>query len=279
MRKHVTNGALSALCMFGLMGCGGERIDSEWRTVDIEIDGEAGDWSHVEFVEKDDMRFAVVNDGTHLYACIIPGSVSATNQIMLQGLTVWFDAAGGEEKAFGVRFPLGLTESSDTMKSIQRLRQSEQPDRSAVFEEFKKSLTNFELRTLGKSAARLAVDNGQGIEVQVGLSFNNSMIYELKVPLAVDGVAHHALGVSPGVPIGVGLDSPEFDREVMMQRMGSSSRGSGGGKGGGGRGGGRRGGRGGSSAARPEIPDPIDIWGKLQLAAQPLTDVSFRLNK
>src|SRR5262249_60643297 len=36
------------------------------------------------------------------------GDRDVERQIRLEGLTVWFDPAGGKEKAFGLRFPLGF---------------------------------------------------------------------------------------------------------------------------------------------------------------------------
>ena len=75
---------------------------------------------------------------------------------------------------------------------------------------------------------------------------------------------------SPGDVIGVGLETPEIDREAMRQQMGAR----GGRRGGGGRGGrsgmGRAGGgRGGMGRAGggQQRPDPLKLWTTVTLAA------------
>ena len=74
--------------------------------------------------------------------------------------------------------------------------------------------------------------------------------------------------------IGIGLVTPEVDREAMRQEMGMGGGRGGGGKGGGGRGGGGRqggsGGRGGFAGPPEgvERPDPLDLWATVTLAAE-----------
>ena len=251
-----------------VLGCGGFDLKSTWRDRNVVIDGAAGDWQGVltSVDEKGDVGF--LNDGEHLYICFIPRDRNIENQMIVRGLTLWFDPQGGEEKHFGVRFPLGLIENPDAMQQMAMMRQTRNTDRSEFLDEFAHTLSHLEVLT-ARDTTRLGVDDSAGLEVAIGVSRSNSLIYEIKVPLRESTEFRYAIGATKKNVIGVGLETPEIDFETLRNEMrarggGRARAGMGGGRSGGGTGGG--GGMGGGMRGRPEIPEPLKAWGKLLLA-------------
>ncbi|UCE02499.1 MAG: hypothetical protein JSW67_14850 [Candidatus Latescibacterota bacterium] len=221
-----------------VFGCGGFDMKSGWRDRDIVIDGQAGDWQSVlsTFDEKGDVGF--LNDDKHLYICFIPRDPQIENQMIVRGLTVWFDREGGDKKTLGVRFPLGLIESPDAMQGMSMMRRNRDPDRKKLLDEFQHTLTRFEVVTVDDST-RFALGESGGIEVAIGRPAKNVL--------------------------GVGLETPEIDLEALRQQMRARGEGRPAAGRGGGRSSGMGGGRGGMRG-RPGSAEPLDAWGKLFLA-------------
>jgi hypothetical protein len=95
----------------------------------------------------------------------------------------------------------------------------------------------------------------------------------MKMPLRESPDASLAVGLEEQESFSIGLVTPEFDRSSMMNRRGGMM-GGGGGRGGKGGFGGRGGGRGGGPGrSRPQMPEPIDVWVKIELAPSGVGDV------
>ncbi len=244
-------------------GCG-NKLELASQSLDrkIKVDGQHGDWEGVmTFMEKENVSVGLLNDNEFLYVCLVSGDRQIRSQIMRLGLTLWFDPHGGKNRTFGIRFPLGLQEFGVPLGGRGNERDMERFQ--VLFEE---SLS--ELEILGPDEDdrfRLGVMGARGIEVDAAIS-SGTLVYELKVPLKTSERYEFAMGAEAGGVVGVGLETGEFDREMMRERMGSSRPpgGMGGRRGGGGRGGSRGGGFGGG---RPEMPEPLKVWANVQLAA------------
>jgi hypothetical protein len=118
-----------------------------------------------------------------------------------------------------------------------------------------------ELYGPGKGDAHnFIVDAAPGIAVKVG-QVEGYLVYELKLPLARTSETPYAIEAKPGSLIGVGLETPKFERP---ERRGGFGGGMGGRRGGG------MGGRGGGMGGRREgfeAPKPIKEWAIVQLAS------------
>ena len=103
--------ALAILPML-ILGASGkkQRIDSRWKDRDITIDGDNGEWPGplVPVDEHQRLDAAAANDGQFLYLVLSTSDATLRAQIMGQGLIVWFDPGGGDRKAFGIKFPVGM---------------------------------------------------------------------------------------------------------------------------------------------------------------------------
>ncbi len=262
------------------------RIDSEWRTGAIVVDGTNSEWRRplVQIDEKTPAALAAANDGEYLYLAITASDSATRAQIMRQGLIVWFDPQGKTNKHFGIRFPVG--EPMGPMRGGPGGRRGmpagdrddpaqrdpapyEPPNRLEV------------LGPEGDDARSLLPEYATGISVKVGQA-DGSLFYELKVPLAKSAELPYAIGTKPGALIGIGLETPKIERpseEGGGRSMGIPGMGGGGGRGGGmsgGRGGGGGRGMGGGGRGGPEPAKPMKAWGLLQLAQNRSQEVGGR---
>jgi hypothetical protein len=125
----------------------------------------------------------------------------------------------------------------------------------------------------GKNDRRdLAFEEAPGIQAKIGES-TGVLVYELRVPLVKSDSQPYAIGARTNAMIGVGLETPEFDRSAMRSQMGGGGgrggRGGFGGRGGGMGGRGGYGGRGGMGGGRGfEATKPLKVWNVVQLAVQ-----------
>ncbi len=264
-----------------LQGCGGMKLESRWRDREISIDGMIGSPGEVDrewagartALEDENVSVGLVNDEEYLYMSLVLGDASFGRQVVGMGFTLWFDPDGGNNREFGIRFPLGVGQSGfplagSGMPSFARPdvgSDREDGDFEAHLQETLEAMTQLEILGPGERDRRkLHVHDAGGIDVEMGTS-NGALVYELRVPLA--GMVDHpyAIGAKPGSVIGVGLETPKIDVSAMRDEMKGRGRGGGGRPGGGMRGGGRPGG--GMREMRPEMPEPLNVWGKIRLAS------------
>jgi hypothetical protein len=177
---------------------------------------------------------------------------------------LWFDAAGGTDKQFGVHFPMGMQNAAGMM--MPRDRGGADPEE--LREKFaKESIDEAELiGANGTARITRSLANLPGVDIRTG-NDRGAMVYEYRIPLTADVDSPYGIGAVLGTEIGVGVMTPEVDmsdmREQMRKKTGEGGR-DGGPPGSGGRGG-MGGGRGGMGGP-PDMPDAIDVWAKLTLA-------------
>jgi hypothetical protein len=246
-------------------------FESTWRDRPIVVDGDNEDWDGItSYVEEAKISVGLLNDDHFLYVNLVLWEPTQHRQAIGQGLTLWFDPEGGGEKTLGVRYPLGRMmggsfrggpygggEPGGDPPGARPVREDPEEVREKSLE------TANELEVLGPrniDRHRYAITDAGGVEVRVNPT-QDSLIYELKVPLHKGPGEKFALGVAAGEPIGVTLETPKLERPQM----------SGGppGRGGGGR---PPGGRPGGAHRSP--PDPLEVKAKIRLAAAPTSPVA-----
>ena len=280
---------LAALKLTG--ACNEAELDSLWTTETVDIDGmvEVDDeWTGaMTSFEDQDVSVGLLNDAEFLYVSLIaPGPVG--RQAMVAGLTVWIDPKGGTDEWYGIRFPVPPTPPEGADRGSGRFggfggfgrsggdtqRGRARPGREAGPGE---RLRMVELVGPGEISARqLPRPVGGGLEVDMR-SDGATFVYELKVPLPRDDDHRMGIGVEAGDQIGVGFETGNLRDQIGRGRgggRGAGGGGRGGGFGGGGRGGGGGGGRGGGGRGggpggddRPDRPDPLKLWARVQLSA------------
>ena len=271
--------SIFALCCLAsllfLASCGGKELTSRWRKGDITIDGKNTEWrDSLIVIDNKETSVGLVNDDEFLYIFITSTDRGVARQIFMRGLTLWFDRDGGNDKKFGIRYPLGM--SGNFARNGERTdRDSGEVDTRR--EQMAHVPDELEIFNSGESDPhRMAISESGGIEAKFRMS-EDTLVYELKVPLT-DNMHPFAIGAKAGTFIGVGLDSKGTGEMQRPRGAGDEGRAPGGGfggrRGGGtGGGGGRRGGFGGGGN-RPGTgvqPEPLDVWGKVKLAEKDLS--------
>ena len=260
---------LSSLLTVG--GCASvKQIESSPVTTGVIIDGSAEDWAGALrlFEGESGVSIGVRNNAEALYVALVVRDQAKLRQIMRAGLSLWFDPEGGKEKTFGIRFPLGLMESGAQF-SPRETQQS--PD--ARRELFEASLDEMDIVRDEDKSTRFPRQAIPRLHVTAKMNAG-TLVYELQIPLRTSETHAFAIDAEPGDVIGLGLETPEIDREAMRQGGRGGGRG-GGGRGGGGRGGGGRGGVGGGGqggrggrGAPQQQPETLKLWTIVELAAE-----------
>jgi hypothetical protein len=269
--------SFSALVVFfafatsSIMGCGStQQLASKWSEGPIRIDGSLRDWSDsTAFVEKDGIRYAVMNDGQYLYFCLLSSKAGLGRQMMFRGMTVWFDPNGGEKKTIGLRFPIGMGGMGRSEIPV-RPPEEEQGQQGVRPEEFPRQTPNeFEYLGPGENdRQRVSRLQGQGIEIHLTATLER-FLYELKIPLQYSSQHPYSVETHAGARIGLGVESNTAQRMTESMRGGEGVEGGRPGAGSG-RGGGRMGGGmgrgGGQMPGGSQANMTISFWSHVQLA-------------
>jgi hypothetical protein len=249
-----------------MTGCGGEEIESRWRDREITIDGDASEWRGAEQYSDDQkgVRFAVSNDGEFLYICLTTWNAKTQQQILIRGLTVWFDGQGGDEKRYGIDFP--MTKGPEEMRELREIAAR---DRVKAIEDLLiRSRSEMVIgRTNDYRGQWMFVEDGKALGIEAALDLDERiLVYELKVPLMGGESLPFPDGLAEGLNPGLGLEMGEIDVDEIRREMGGQRPTGGmGGRVGGMRGmGGMGGGRPGET--REAMEEDLEVWMKVRLA-------------
>ncbi len=260
------------LAVISQLGCGSLKVESKWREREIVVDGKSDDWvGALQYFEKKKVSVGMRNDDSFFYMCLIIDQPQLRDQIMAQGLQLWFDPEGGDEKKFGIKFPIGMGRMRPNQEVTEedRERMQDQERRQEIFEN---SLAELEILSAGiDEGIRMAVEEAKGIEIQLKM-YSGQVVYECKIPLLTSEGMPYVIKALAGGVIGVGLESPKQAMRGMGGGMPGGGGKGGGMPGGGGMGGGRGGGTGGTPMGRSghsgnqQMPEELKVWASVQLA-------------
>jgi len=280
---------LSASAVTGLAVLGAASrpaaVTATWRATPIVVDGDDGDWTMpAGSIPKTPLFASVVNDATHVYLRLRTADPAGRLQVLRGGLIVSFDAKGGDKRSLAIKYPVGTPPPlPDERQRDRRPPEGEPRERSkprdpSQMPDIATTVPNrLEVYGPGKDDAwSMVLDQATGIEVKIARQ-QDSVVYELKLPLVKDEAHPYAVGARPGTMIGLGVESPKW--EGFSRQMPGGPGGGMGGRPGGGTGGGPPGGMGGrggpgGGAGRPEggevsPPKPWKTWTTVQLAREP----------
>ncbi len=207
---YVTFTSVSIFLPLFLIGCATTiNLPGHWPNKLIIVDGKNVEWEHTYLVDDNKLVVSCDNDSTFVYVLL------ATNDrplalSMMHGLTVWIDSKGGDDKAFGIRYPLG-----DGFKR----EKGENADELSV-EQFGMPPTEIEILGPEKhDQHRMQMMETGGIQARYRFSVN-SFVYELKVPLATSDKYPFAVHSTIGQVIGLGLETgpTRLERERQSSR-------------------------------------------------------------
>ena len=200
-------GFLIAIVAFS--GCSSSlKLLSTWRQEEIVIDGIGTEWQRGLYYDKEsDIVYSVRNDDGYMYLFLKTQNHATQMQMMKAGLTVWFDADGGNDHSFGIRYPLARQDARSEFHP-----ESEEEQIHSVSEQ-----ASLELEIVGaqkENVQRFSTLDVPGIRVKMGRS-QEALVYELRVPLRKTPQTPFAIGVTAENRIGIGFETEEFNREKM----------------------------------------------------------------
>jgi hypothetical protein len=230
-------------------------LPSRWRAGGVTSDPLS--WAGVPFEREAGLDIGAVNDADYLWVCLYPSSHRVEYQLLLAGATVWVLDEDGERLG-AVRFRAQTPPGEEPFQVPAGPRDA--PDPHALRERVDRALPSFDI--LDKDGdlveTRARADAG---EVDVRVEASEFVYFVVRVPLARVEAALLAVGAVPGTTIGLGVETPKFDRPVepmLPPEEGEP---------------GEEGGAVEPPAARPPggmyfvPPEPIRFWAVLQLAS------------
>ena len=263
MRRTVRASSIGALVMSMVIAvaCGPEtELESGWLDRDLTIDGRNEDWKGaLEYLDDPGVAVGLLNDDDFLYLTVSTSEQATAMQMIRAGTTIWFDSDGGDDKTFGIRFPVGVRQMVMSGEGTRAGRGGDGvPDPAIIQTMLEISTANLDV--LGRDNGgrlRFRADEAPGLLAKVSNSAG-TYVYELRMPLRQAEGFPHAIGTAAGRTIGITFETGEIDSSAMS----------------GGRGGGRggTGGRGGGPRPRQQPggrPEPIALKAKVHLRSDP----------
>jgi len=280
IRVHPCLSLALFLCVWMTAADASERpkFESQLRDAAITVDGKYDDWyGNLQPFESAPVAIQFLNDGEYLYMRMTASATPERMQIVRQGLTVWFDPAGGTKKHFGIRYPVVEHGAEGESRGGgyggyggRRGGGNREGEHDGTPEPSPGD--RIDVLGPGKDDARMLTrDHAQGVDVAVR-SEQGTLQYELKVPIAKSADHPYAIEAVAGQPIGFGLEARKSQQDSFgMGGPGGGYGGGGmGGRGGGlgGHGGGMHGGGGGGGGGRGggEAAKPLKGWGLVTIA-------------
>jgi hypothetical protein len=282
--------AVSAIVPFILAGCMEKQLASSWPPEPIVVDGKANEWRgrEVFYDEQEGLKIGVFNDAHFLYLYLSTWHQGIERQILMNGLTVWFDPRGGTKQVFGINYPMKREmpdrgESPDRGEMRDRGGAAGRQGEARPEEESSRMISrllgaaqeSFQIvDPSGASFGSMPANDSTGTGIQAAIDISNRTLFlELKVPLAKTDSLPFAVGAVAGKTIGVGFKVGT--REMRGARRpggerpeGSEGRPEGVGRPGGGMGGFPGGGNRGFMA-NGAAAAVLDMWIKVKLATAP----------
>jgi hypothetical protein len=188
-------------------GCGDMEMNSIWRRQHIIIDGDDSDWSKT-LVKSDKVNalLGIENDSDYLYICLSTDDPEVKNVILRQGLTLWYKTSENGSDNFGIRFPIGLTDSAlAAEEGISNPRR-----RSASISQSEDRMLNnqTEMEIINTNGDRIKIPISELKDIQLKVVLNDGkLIYETKIPLSQKNSTTYALNANEGSTIRVGIIS------------------------------------------------------------------------
>ncbi len=260
----------ATLLGFVLAGCGTTmHLPSHWPEKQIVVDGKNSEWDRTYLIDDNKLVIGFVNDSNFVYLLLATNDRPLARS-MMRGLTVWFDAHGGNDKTFGIHYPMGGMFSRDTRSS------GVGNDESLLEPAERFDLIPSELEILGpgkNDRHRMQIMETGGIQAKYDVKVN-SFVYELRVPFTQGDRYPFTIRSKVGNVIGLGLETSQEKPQRKEQSTSEGGRegeaGDSGDEGGFGRGGARGGGRGTERGGRGqagvrESTGPLDIWMQVKL--------------
>jgi hypothetical protein len=203
-------------------------VQSTWAQTGVQVDGQIGDWTGAAVTTQKSagVDFAFRNDGRDLYAVLIFKDPKFLSSIDMTGLTIYASTTGKKDKDWGVRFQRKAVSGQQLIEYMAKMGQPLPEARQAELKD-KEQLILFMATAINKKGEEVFPSGPvEGIDLpgfRTGRQ-DNSIVYELRMPLASREVHPTGLGAEPGKDIKVGFEWGGLTKE-MREAMRGQARG------------------------------------------------------
>lgn len=177
-------------------------VIATWRDADVAVDGSMTDWTRLTRVGTGP-AVAAQNDGTALYLAIASSNPTVRVQLAT-GLIVWLDGTAQRRQTFGLRLE-GLAPRPITGTATNA-------PAGDLSDRVLNQLEEFDLLGPARLQRRL-IDSASAVGIRLASGVEEeTIVYEMRVPLTKTDATPHAVGVTPGATIALGLETPADPR-------------------------------------------------------------------
>ena len=253
------------------MGCNDPELSSKWCDRGIIVDGIDTEWQDwVPYYDKETrVLIGMYNDEDYLYIRLSSRHHEIQRQVLVAGLTVWFEQKANNKRTFGVHFPVGILPE----KRMSMFRDSSGKDADLLRQLLEMSQTEIQLLGPGENEQiTMAASNIGRFDIDVKVdNAEGNLVYELKVPLTQNEQTPYAVLTDRADRIHIGFETGKIELEKMAEdprqrdtmdrgrgRMGRRSGGMGGGRGGMNR----------EQSGGRQICEPLELWTNVNLASK-----------
>ncbi len=214
--------ALLFLTLYLFSGCAMPEIQSTWRDREIIINGKDEDteWEGAKYFFNDkNVTLGILNDRDYLYLRLSTRDRAVQQNLMVRGFTLWFDPSGGQNKSFGIQFPIGIWMDMASIGS--RLEPGQKPDTSQLKKILDESLNMFEIigpedKELNSQLVAHAGELGIRLHLDV---VKDNMVYELRMPLMRTETEPFGICTERTEAIAIGLVNSNIEAEQLNNRL------------------------------------------------------------
>jgi len=186
---------------------------SAWKDHEIVFDGKNKEWQKAMHKERN-VAFGAFNDDQNLYLCMSITDRVTKAQVMglfKQDFYVWVDTWTGMEfqrqRKFGVRFSNDSAFMNADM--LLKTRYLQVHSFQVIADEMMSHLT---IQVMKRFHPVASLAEAKGIDANIMVfKDGRQLVYELKLPLEESPEHPYAIGVKPGTPIYVGLETSPID--------------------------------------------------------------------
>ena len=217
------------LVLLGALPLAAEDIvQSTWTKTPLQVDGQTGEWTGeaVTSQKSAGVDCAFRNDGRDLYVLLIFKDPKFLSSIDMTGLTIYASSTGKKDKDWGVRFLRKAVSGEQLIEYMQKMGQPLPEARQAEIKD-KQQLVLFTATAINKKGEEV-FPSGPVADIDLpGFRTgrqDNSVIYELRIPLASREVHPTGLGAEPGKDVKIGFEWGGLTKE-MREAMRGQARG------------------------------------------------------
>ncbi|MFH1051903.1 MAG: hypothetical protein V1779_13360 [bacterium] len=207
--------ALFTLSILFLTNCSTLKIQSTWLEEPIVIDGNTNDWGeNLIAIQNENISIGVLNNEKYLYLCLITQEKDIINQVLMNGLIVWFDSKNEKNKNNAIHFPLRTEPLEMNKKGIRERNEMGKPSEINL-DKIKSKLGKAEIIGPDKSQSRI-IDLKENKAIEIFLDLKNEILfYEMKVLLNADKRDDFSISADTGKTISICLETIVLNKEGM----------------------------------------------------------------